>query len=138
MGDMEQVAEDVLAFIRDEVGEEPLLGVSYFTGEEVDHVYQSEWATETYEREEVDKIVRDLQLESLGYGAYEQRQKSQLHATVRIYDEMLDITIPINDREGVAVALDLTGDYSIRKIVDRIEETVLESHDVERIPVTHG
>lgn len=115
-----------------------MLGVSYFTGEEVDHVYQSEWATETYEREEVDKIVRDLQLESLGYGAYEQRQKSQLHATVRIYDEMLDITIPINDREGVAVALDLTGDYSIRKIVDRIEETVLESHDVERIPVTHG
>jgi hypothetical protein len=111
------------------------VGVSYFTGDEVDHVYQSEWATETYDREQVDKIVRDLQLESLGYGAYEQRQQSQLHATVRIYDELLDITVPVNEFEGVAVALDTSGDYEVRNVVEQIEDVVSESHIVEREPV---
>ncbi|GAB3417370.1 hypothetical protein GCM10027435_16110 [Haloparvum alkalitolerans] len=134
---MEELAERVLERIKEDIGHEPLVGVSYFTGEEVDHVYQSEWARETFEREQVDQIVRDLQLEALGYGAYERTQESQLHATVRVYEEMLDVVVPVNDREGVAVALELADGYTTREVVTLVEEAIAKSQAVEREPVYH-
>ncbi|WP_435096399.1 hypothetical protein [Halarchaeum sp. P4] len=132
---MEELAEEVREGICEAVGEEPLVGVSYYTGERVGHVYRSDWAEEKYEPGQVDEIVRDMQLEAIGYGAHEQRQEEQLHATVRIYDDLLDIAVPIDGSQGVGVALDLQGEYSIRKTVALIEETIEESSVASREPV---
>lgn len=132
---MEQLAEDVLAELRESIGGEPIEGVSYFDADEVGHVYLESRERGAAEEARVDRIVEDLQLEVIGYGAYEKRQQEQLHATSRIYDDLLDVTVPVNGDEGVAVALDIDGEYSVRNVVDRIERVVADSHVVEREPL---
>jgi len=131
---MEQLAEEVLTGLRDSIGDAPIQGVSYFDQEGVGHVCLESGEGEPDE-ERVDQIVKDLQLEVIGYGAYEKRQQAQLHATSRIYDDLLDITVPVNGDAGIAVALDIDGDYTVRNVVECIEEIVADSHIVEREPV---
>lgn len=121
---MEDLAEGVLERVREEFDTGALVGVSYYTNEEVGHVYRSEWAEEKYEPEEVDAIVDDLRLASIGHGAQEQLQAEPLRATIRVYDDVLDIAVPANEVRGVAVALDTEGDYHIREIISVVEEVI--------------
>lgn len=104
---MEDVAERVRSTLEETVGREEMVGVSYYDEGEIGHVFRSEWAEEKYEPEQVDEIVRDLQLESLSHGFHEEVQEESLNATVRIYDEMLDIAVPTNETEGILVGLDV-------------------------------
>lgn len=120
---MEQLAERVSAAAQDEFPEACLVGVSYYDEEQVGHVYRSKWAAEKYEPEQVDEIVNDLRLEAIAFGAHEKRQQEELHATARIYDEMLDISVPITEVEGIVVALDREGAYRTRDVVDLVERT---------------
>ncbi|MGZ0746693.1 hypothetical protein [Haloparvum sp. AD34] len=118
---MEQLAERVSGALQDEFTEVCLVGVSYYEQEGVGHVYRSDWATEKYEPEQVDAIVEDLRLEAIAFAAHEQRQEERLHATARVYDEMIDISIPLTEVTGVVVALDREGTYRTRDVVDLVE-----------------
>lgn len=118
---MERLAERVAAALQDEFPEVCLVGVSYYEQEGVGHVYRSDWAAEKYDPEQVDAIVDDLRLEAIAFAAHEQRQEEQLHATARIYDELLDVSIPFSEAEGVVVALDREGAYRTRDVVDLVE-----------------
>lgn len=128
---MEQVAKAVSERLREQIGEANMVGVSYYTAEGVGHVYRSEWAETKYDPAQVDQIVDDLRLEAIGHLALEQRQEQSLHATVRIYDNMLDAAIPVKETEGVAFALTKDGDYSTRDAV-AVAEQAIEDAPVER------
>lgn len=117
---MQALAERITEALRAEVGES-LHVVSYYDGEELGHVYRSDVVRERYEESQVEEIVADLELESIAQGAHEARHREELHATVRIYDDFLDFTVPLGDLRGVAVALDVDGDYRVREVVDSIE-----------------
>lgn len=132
---MEQLAERLRDELKAEI-DAGLLGVSYYEDEDVGHVFRSEWATEKYDPEQVDEIVRDIQLEALGYGSLKARQEESLHATVRIYEEMLDVAMPITETSGVVFALDRDGDYDLRELVRVADEYIAES-EFER-PVVNG
>jgi hypothetical protein len=108
-----------------------LVGVSYYDEDGVGHVYRSEWASEKYDPEQVDEVVRDIQLEALGYGSLEARQDQSLHATVRVYDDMLDVALPISQSSGVAFALDRDADYDLRDAI-RVAEAVIDNSEQER------
>jgi hypothetical protein len=108
-----------------------LVGVSYYDEDGVGHVYRSEWAGEKYDPEQVDEVVRDIQLEALGYGSLEARQDQSLHATVRVYDDMLDVALPVSQSSGVAFALDRDADYDLREAV-RVAERVVDESAFER------
>ncbi|MFB6170765.1 MAG: hypothetical protein ABEJ06_06410 [Haloarculaceae archaeon] len=120
---MEQLAERVADALEGEVGG-ALAGVSYYTADGVGHVYRSERAADAYTVEAIDAIVEDLQLEAFGHGAHERRHGQALHATVRIYDDLLDVLVPIDEQSGVAFALFLDGDYRVRYVVERAERLV--------------
>lgn len=127
---MEQLAERVHDALREEFGESCLVGVSYYDHDEIGHVYRSEWAAEKYEPEQVDAIVEDLRLEALAHGAQEQRQMERLRATTRIYEELLDIVVPVSDVQGVAIALEIDAEYRVRDVIDTVER-VVASADVD-------
>lgn len=131
---MQQVAERVTEVIRDEFDEACLVGVSYYDSDGVGHVYRSDWAEERYDPEAVDAIVDELRLESIGHGVYEKRQRQTLHATARVYDEMLDIAVPTDGTEGVAVALDTDGEYRVREVVSVVERAVADADVGHRSP----
>ncbi|MFC7166617.1 hypothetical protein [Halospeciosus flavus] len=133
---MEELAERVADALREKYGEETLVGVSYYHEDGVGHVYRSEWAAEKYDPEEVDEIVQDLRFEALGHGAHEQRHREGLHATVRVYDELIDVVVPITEFEGLAFALSNDGEYTVRNVVSLVE-TVVEESDVERTALDH-
>lgn len=121
MSHIEYLSERVSGALQDEFPEACLVGVSYYEQEGVGHVYRSDWAAEKYEPEQVDEIVEDLRLEAIAFAAHEQRQKEQLHATARIYDELLDISIPVTEMEGIVLALHREGAYRTRDVVDLVE-----------------
>jgi len=128
---MKQVAERVSAAIQETFPEAHLLGVSYYDEDGVGHVYRSDRRAEEYDAERVDEIVEDLRLESISFGAHERRQAATLHATARLYDKMLDISVPVAETEGIVVALHRAGDYRARKVVDLVEEVADDSDLVE-------
>lgn len=121
---MEQLAEQAESILKEEVGVEVMIGVSYYDEEGIGHVFRSDWAEEKYDPEQVNEIVEELRFEALNHVVHEERQEETLHATVRIYDEMLDVAVPTNGTRGVAFALDLDGDFSIRELVSVVEENL--------------
>lgn len=128
---MEKLAEQTADKLRDEIGADNLVGVSYYGRDGVGHVFRSDWAEDKYDPEQVDAIVDELRLEALGHCIYEQRQEQSLHATIRVYDDMLDVAVPVTETEGIAFALDIEGDYSIRSAVECAEEAI-EQSDIEQ------
>lgn len=124
---MEELAERIAEILEAKAGES-LVGVSYHTREEVGHVYRSEWGEEKYTEEQVDQIVDELRLESIGYPVHEKRQEESLNATVRIYDEMLDIAIPVNDVEAILFALKRGGDYTLLDLIENVEAEIEASN----------
>ncbi|MCD2201879.1 hypothetical protein [Halobacterium sp. KA-6] len=123
---MEQLAVQVRDALQAELPG-GLIGVSYFDENGVGHVFRSEWAGEKYDPEQVDEVVRDIQLEALGYGSLEDRQDQSLHATVRVYEDMLDVALPISQSSGIAFALDRDADYDLREAIHVAEDVVDES-----------
>ncbi|MFB6271102.1 MAG: hypothetical protein ABEH83_14250 [Halobacterium sp.] len=122
--------DDLAAAVRDALEDgvsRGLVGVSYYDEEGVGHVYRSDWAAEKYEPPQVDAVVRDIQLGALGYGSLEARHEQDLHATVRVYDEMLDVAVPVSQMAGVVFPLDVDGDYALRAVIDRVESVIEES-----------
>lgn len=127
---MERLAERVANRLESRAGD-ALVGVSYYSEREVDHVYRSEWAAEKYTAEQVDDIVGELQLESIGHGVHAEHQEEPLHATIRVYEEMLDVAVPVDSVHAVVFALRReTGGYSLLGLLDAVEEEV-EASDVE-------
>lgn len=127
---MEKLAAEVRDTLQAELSG-GLVGVSYYDEDGVGHVFRSEWADEKYDPEQVDDVVRDIQLGALGYGSLEARQDQSLHATVRVYDDMLDVALPISQASGVAFALDRDADYDLRDAI-HAAETVVENSNHER------
>ncbi|MCD2198646.1 hypothetical protein LPA44_01835 [Halobacterium sp. KA-4] len=123
---MEQLAAQVRDALQAELPG-GLIGVSYFDENGVGHVFRSEWAGEKYDPEQVDEVVRDIQLEALGYGSLEARQDQSLHATVRVYEDMLDVALPISQSSGIAFALDRDANYDLREAIHVAEGVVDES-----------
>lgn len=121
---MDELAKEVKRTMKEEIGAENMVGVSYYDEDGVGHVFRSEWAEAKYDPEEVDKIVEDLRFESLGHPVRESYQQERLEATVRIYEEMWDTAIPTNEHTGIVVALDTEADYSIQEVVDRVKQTI--------------
>jgi hypothetical protein len=123
---MEQLAAQVRDALQAELPG-GLIGVSYFDENGVGHVFRSEWGGEKYDPEQVDEVVRDIQLEALGYGSLEARQDQSLHATVRVYEDMLDVALPISQSSGIAFALDRDAEYDLREAIHVAEGVVDES-----------
>lgn len=124
---MEELAELTVATLRAEVGEEAIVGVSYYDQEGIGHVFRSEWAEQKYAPEQVDEVVEELRFESLGHFLHEKHQQQELRATMRVYQEMLDIAVPTSETSGVAFALDADGDFDVRKVIDSVEKALEES-----------
>ncbi|MEE6208703.1 hypothetical protein U3A55_00830 [Salarchaeum sp. III] len=121
---MEEKAEQTATVLRETVGEDAMVGVSYYDEEGVGHVYRSDWAEQKYDPEEVDEIIQELRFESLGYTIHEEKQQQNLRATVRVYKDILDIVIPTNGTQGVGFALDTDAEFSIREVIDTVENAL--------------
>lgn len=124
---MEELAERTAAVLRAEVGKEAMVGVSYYDQEGVGHVFRSDWAEQKYDPEQVDEIVEELRFEALGHTLHEEHQEEKLRATVRVYQEMLDVAVPTNETHGVAFALDADEDFDVRDVIDRVEAALPET-----------
>lgn len=124
---MEELAEQTVAVLREEVGKEAMVGVSYYDQEGVGHVFRSEWAEQRYDPEQVDQIVEELRFEALGHTLHEEYQEENLRATVRVYPELLDVAVPTNETRGIAFALDADEDFHLRDVIDRVEAALPET-----------
>ncbi|GAA0273901.1 hypothetical protein [Halobacterium noricense] len=124
---MEELAERTEEVLREEVGEEAMIGVSYYNREGVGHVFRSNWAEQKYDPEQVDEIVEELRFEALGHVVHEEHQEEELRATVRVYQEMLDVAVPTNETHGVAFALDADENFNIREVIDTVEDALRET-----------
>ncbi|WP_435100564.1 hypothetical protein [Halarchaeum sp. P4] len=129
---MESLATRVTETLAEEIGEGPLIGVSYYDEDGVGHVFRSEWAAERYDPAEIDEIVEEIRFEGLGQVVHEGTQKERLHATVRVYDDVVNVVVPVEETRGVALALHRDGDYAVRGVVGHIERTLDDAGAIER------
>lgn len=121
MTDAKELAEGISDIATDIVDEE-LAGVGYYTNQETGITYERGDVQDTYSRADVEEILDSARLESIGKGAYETPHGENLTATIRTYESIANITIPLSEVCGILIAVDYPGDYSYQEILRTINE----------------
>lgn len=118
-----KLAATVSDIVQEIVGEE-LAGVGYYTDEETGVIYERDDIRDEYARDDVEEILDSARLESLGKGAYEIPHEEQLTATIRTYESIANVILPVSELNGVVIAVDYPGDCSYQAVLQTISERI--------------
>lgn len=121
----EELAETVSDVVAD-LADEELAGVGYYTDQRTGVVYERDDIDDEYDQDDVEEILDSARLESLGKGAYETPHGEKLTATIRTYESITNITIPLSELTGVVIAIDYPSDCSYQEILQAIDERTNE------------
>ncbi|MFT4883262.1 MAG: hypothetical protein ACI8U4_000764 [Natronomonas sp.] len=59
-------------------------------------------------------------LESLGRGAYTDIHDEELTTTVRIYETVADVIVPLGEKQGIVVAVQLNGSRTLERLIEGV------------------
>ena len=65
-------------------------------------------------------VLDDALLETIARGAYETSHDERLTATVRIYETLVDVVVPLADGKGVVVAVDREADAAMTDVIETV------------------
>lgn len=123
MTEMKELTETVSNAVADLIAEE-LAGVGYYTDEETRIIYERDDIQNEYARTDVEDILDSARLESLGKGAYETPHDEKLTSTIRTYETIANIILPVSELHGIIIAVDYPSDCSYQKILQVISERI--------------
>ncbi|RXK50481.1 hypothetical protein [Halorientalis pallida] len=69
-------------------------------------------------------VLEDALLETIDRGAYETSHDERLPATVRIYETLVDVVVPLADGKGVVVAVDRETDGEMTDVIETVRDTI--------------
>ncbi|WP_424017173.1 hypothetical protein ACOZ4N_15000 [Halorientalis pallida] len=66
-------------------------------------------------------VLKDALLETIARGAYETSHDERLTATVRIYETLVDVIVPLADGRGVVVAVERGMDAAVTDVIGTVQ-----------------
>lgn len=100
---------------------EALVGLATFENAEYDVVYRDETASSQYTDADIRGILENIQLETVGAPVYEDYHGQTLRATVRVYDALTTVAVPVTDTTGLVVVLQNDSTHDPYTAIDTVE-----------------
>lgn len=98
--------EQFVAFLQDTFGDK-LRSVTHYQWDEFEIVYSREGVLEEYDPDDIERIAKDLQMESLGRPVQESRfAHGDLRCRINCFDSGTSVNFFLEDGEGIAVGLE--------------------------------
>lgn len=101
-----------------------IIGIAQYSHETYTVCYRDGTATADYTQTDIETILEQLQLDTIGTPAIEELHDSTLRAFVRLYEDINTIVVPTDTTSGVVIAHQPDRDRSVAELVDRIETIV--------------
>lgn len=117
------IAASLESILKDDLGE-TLVGLASYEDGEYDVLYRDEAASAQYAASDIRAILEHIQLEAIGTSVYEEHHGEPLHATVRVYDTLVTIAVPVEETTGFVVVVRNDGSHDPYSIIEIIENTV--------------
>lgn len=114
------VAQGLESTLAADLGE-TLVGIAAFEDDEYDVVYRDDAVASQYADSDVRAILENIQLDAIGAAAYEDHHGQALHATVRVYDTLSTVTVPVTETAGLVVVLRNDGAHDPYAVVETVE-----------------
>ena len=103
---------------------ETLVGLASYEDGEYDVLYRDEAASSQYAASDIRTILEHIQLEAIGTAVYEEYHGESLRATVRVYDTLVTITVPVQETTGLVVVVRNDGTHDPYSIIETVENVV--------------
>ena len=100
---------------------ETLVGLASYEDGEYDVLYRDEAASSQYAASDIRAILGHIQLEAIGTAVYEEYHGESLHATVRVYDTLVTITVPVAETTGLVVVVRNDDTHDPYSIIETVE-----------------
>gem|GEM_PF-2410737 len=114
------VAEGLESTLAENLGE-TLVGIATFDDDEYDVVYRDDAVSAQYSDSDVRAILEHIQLDAIGAAAYEDHHGQSLDATVRVYDTLVTVSVPVTEAAGVVVVLRADGSHDPYSVVEAVQ-----------------
>ncbi|WP_115864180.1 hypothetical protein [Halorussus litoreus] len=118
-----EIAESLESTLKADLGE-TLVGLASYEGGEYDVLYRDEAASSQYAASDIRAILEHIQLEAIGTAVYEEYHGESLHATVRVYDTLVTITVPVEETTGLVVVVRNDDTHDPYSIIETVENAV--------------
>lgn len=109
--------------LKDNLGE-TLVGLASYEDGEYDVVYRDEAASSQYAASDIRAILEHIQLEAIGTSVYEEYHGEPLHATVRVYDTLVTVAVPVEETTGLVVVVRSDGSHNPYSVIEMVENAV--------------
>jgi hypothetical protein len=116
-------AGSIESTLTDALGE-TLVGLATYEDGKYDVVYRDEAVSEGYATSDIRAILEHIQLEGIGTSVYEEYHGEELQATVRVYDTLVTIAVPVEETTGFVVVVRNDGETDPYSIVETVENAV--------------
>jgi hypothetical protein len=103
---------------------ESLVGLASYEDGEYDVLYLDEAASSQYATSDIRAILEHIQLEAIGTPVYEEFHGEPLHGTIRLYDTLVTIAVPVGETTGLVVVVRNEGSHDPYAIVETVENAV--------------
>ncbi|WP_123619652.1 hypothetical protein ABSL23_00200 (plasmid) [Halobacterium sp. NMX12-1] len=118
-----EIAESLESTLMADLGE-TLVGLASYEDGEYDVLYRDEAASSQYAASDIRAILEHIQLEAIGTAVYEEYHGESLHATVRVYDTLVTITVPVEETTGLVVVVRNDDKHDPYSIIETVENAV--------------
>ncbi|QLH76641.1 hypothetical protein HZS55_04695 [Halosimplex rubrum] len=103
---------------------ETLVGLASYEDGEYDVLYRDEAASSQYSASDIRTILKHIQLEAIGTAVYEESHGEPLHATVRVYDTLVTIAVPVEGTTGLVVVVRNDGSHDPYSAIETVRHAV--------------
>ncbi|MFC6987811.1 hypothetical protein ACFQJD_01960 [Haloplanus sp. GCM10025708] len=109
----------------DTVGE-TLVGIAAYESGEYSVQYRDDAASAQYTTSDITAILENIQLEGIGIRAYEEYHGQSLRATVRVFEEIITVVVPVTETSGLVVVLRNDEVHDPYEVIQAVEDAVSE------------
>jgi len=103
---------------------ETLIGLATYEDGAYDVVYRDEEASSQYSESDVRAILDHIQLEAIGTSVYEDHHGEPLHATVRVYETLVTVAVPVEETTGFVVVVRNDGSHDPYSVIETVRRAV--------------
>lgn len=117
------IAGSLESILKADLGE-TLVGLASYEDGEYNVLYRDEESSSQYAASDIQAILNHIQLDGIGIAVYEDHHEESLHATIRVYDTLVTITVPVDETTGIVVVVRNDGTHDPYSIIEAVEKTV--------------
>jgi hypothetical protein len=120
---MTNVAQQLEPVLKDTLGES-LVGLATYEDSEYAVVYRDETTSSQYTQSDIQGILEHIQLETIGTPVFEEYHDEPLQATVRVYDTLVTVAVPVAETKGLVVVVRNDGSHDPYSLIKKVQNAV--------------